>query len=223
MASTVQAELNVSNPSVAPVLGQLAELGDGLAQCTVRSELLAVTADIATPTRKARVLAAVYIVAAGANHGPAILDLAYSGTPGAGHCLINEDGDIEFANADAVTSCEVHYIPIEGELITETIQVTAGGVGTLNNARSAIQLVSFETHAPAATPAAKTMMERGILVGALGAGEAALQFDGTTIASVAAEAAAACTATVVYYAFPGVGTSTQNGFQGRLEAAVDVI
>ncbi|GAF81429.1 unnamed protein product, partial [marine sediment metagenome] len=30
MASTVQAELNVSNPNKVPELGQLAEMGDGL-------------------------------------------------------------------------------------------------------------------------------------------------------------------------------------------------
>ena len=63
---------------------------------------------------------------------------------------------------------------------------------------------------------------RGTLVGALGAGEFAVQFAGTTLAFVAAEAGVACTATVSYYALPGVGDDDVDTFADRLEADYDV-
>lgn len=217
MASTVKAELNKANPNNVADLERLAKLGSGLS-VVPRTEQLAVAAHIATPSQKAKQILSCFIVAAGANQGHAGI-AASETTPAAGNCAINELGNIQFAAADAVTLVEVTYVPIEEDLITEEIPVTLGGVGTLNDGKSCAQIVSATLNAPAATPGAKTAVARGTLVGALGAGEFAVQFDGTTLAFVAAEAGVACTATVVYHAFPSVGNGSETALGDRLDAA----
>jgi hypothetical protein len=219
---TVREGLNRGNPNDLGNLNNLAVMGDGLSQNGPRTEQLVVAAHIATPSRPARTILSCFIVAAGANTGEADISKKETVPPLAGDCAINEDGNIQFAAADAVTACEVTYIPVEGVLIEdEIIPVTAGGVGTLLANRSSVQIVSASLNAPAATPGAKTAVVRGTLVGALGAGEFAVQFAGTTLAFVAAEAGVACTATVSYYALPGVGDAAVDTFGGRLEADYD--
>lgn len=219
MASTVKEELDRANPGNLADLLRLAKLGKALEQTAPRTEAATVTANIATLTRPARTLLSVFITAAGANTGEADISKKETIPPAAGDCAINEDGNLLFAAADVVTACEVTYIPVEGDLITESIPVTAGGVGTFVNSKRCIQIVSASLVAPAATPGAKTPVARGTLVGALAAGECAVQLGGTTIQFVAAEAAAACTATVSYYAFPGVGTGAEDTIGDRVDAA----
>lgn len=214
MASTVQEELNRANPNNLPDLARLAELGDGLAQISARTERVAVAANFATLSRPARAILRAWSRAGGTTG--TLVPVAPETTPGAGQCAIDENGRIECAAADAVTSLEVTYIPLEGALIEETIPVSAAGVGTLNNARSAVLMVSAELFAPAAVPGAKTQRPRGTAVPA--AGQFALQADGETVNFAGADCGADCTATVSYYAFPGVGAGTSDTFGERLEA-----
>lgn len=216
MASTVRAELDKAAPVNAAELQRLAKLGSALA-AGQRSELLTVTSHIASLALPARALLDVYIVAATAGTGQATI-LTKGGTPtSSGDCAIDEDGNVLFLAADAVTSAEITYIPIENDLITETISVTTGGLGTFNNSKSCAQLVSATLNSPAATPGAKGIVARG--TASPGAGTCAVQDDGTTVQFVAGEAGSACTADVVYHAFPGVGTGAQDSLGDRLEAS----
>jgi len=217
MASTVKAELDKANPNNLPDLNRLTKMGKALAVAP-RTELVAVAGDIAVLAQPAKALISVYVVAAGANTGHSTI-VESETAPAAGESAINELGNVAFNAADAVTLIEVTYTPIEEDLFTEDIPVTAGGVGTLNDGRSSAQIVSATLNAPAVTPGAKVAVARGTLVGALAPGGFAVQFDGTTLAFVAAEAGVACTATVVYHAFPGVGTGSETALGDRLDAA----
>jgi hypothetical protein len=216
---TVGTELDVANPNNLPDLVQLAELGKGAALIARTERVTTIAANIATLTFPAQTVLRCIATAAGTPGYK--LPVVNDSTPGAGQCAVNMLGNIEFAAADAVTSCLVTYVPVEGELITETITVTAGGVGTFLNSKECNQIVSATLVAPAVTPGAKVVVDYGTLVGALAAGQCAVQFAGTTIQFVAAEAGVACTATVVYYASPGVGTGSGTPFGERLEAAYD--
>lgn len=216
MASTVKDEIDRANPNYFADVNREAKTGTGLGQCVVRSQQLVVAANLATPDLPAREIIKCHANAAGAPGYMAVA--APETTPAAGNCAVSPLGQIEFAAADAVTECDVDYVPVEGELVTETIPVTAGGVGTFLQAKSCKQIVTATLNAPAATPAAKTVAARGTLVGALAAGQCAVQFAGTTLQFVAAEAGVACTATVSYYAMPHVGTAEQS-FGERLDGA----
>jgi hypothetical protein len=217
MASTVKVELDKANPNNLPDLNRLVKMGKGLA-VVPRVERLAVAAHVATPSQKVSQILGCFIVAAGANQGWAGI-AASETTPAASNCAVDQDGNVEFAAADAVTLVELTYLPIEEDLITEVIPVTAGGLGTFNDGRASRQIVSAALNADATTPGAKTVVARGTVVGALGAGECAVQFDNTTIQFVAAEAGVACTATVSYHAFPGIGLGAETALGDRLDAA----
>lgn len=217
---TVRTELNVANPNTLPENCNRAVLGDGLALLP-RTEIITVAAatDIGTlpATAKAKAILSCYVTDPTAVNycTVALTDAA----PAAGEVAINPLGDIVFNAADNVLECELVYIPVEGELVTETIPVAATGTGTLNNGRSASQLVSATLIAPAATPGDKVVEARGTAVGAVGAAGVCVDFSGVLINFAAAEAAAACTALVSYWALPGVGTGTQLSIGDRLEAA----
>jgi len=219
MSSTVQEELTKRTINNLAELIQRAELGDGLAQCTIRMERLTTpTAHIFTPSVKARQILRCWASAAGSTGDKTVA--VPESTPGAGACAVDPNGNIEFAAADAVTVAEVLYIPVEGETITETIPVTAGGIAVFNNSRQAAQILTATLVAPAATPGAKTPVARGTAAAAVGAGGCSVNDTGLGIEFLPAEAGVACTANVTYIAFPGVGTGTQDGFQARLEAEV---
>lgn len=217
MSSTVKAEMSRANPNQLANMANLSKLGDGLA-LMARTELVTVAANVGPLTIPGMAVLACYVTAGGATGEFTVVDR--NAVPGAGEVAINADGNLAFNAADAVTEAEVVYVPVEGESFTETIPVTAAGVGTLLQTRRAIQLTAATLLAPAATPGAKDLEARGTAVP--GAGGAALQDGGDTVQFVAAEAGAACTATVTYLAFPGQGEGTEDGFGDRLEATVEV-
>jgi hypothetical protein len=218
MADIVKDQMDIANPANLADLQRLAELGKGLA-IMPRMERLAVATNVATPSRPAvNVLACYALVGTTLGHK---LPVATETTPAAGQVAVDLLGRIVFAAADAVTACVVVYVPVEGELISERIQVTAAGVGTMNSSKGVAQMVSASLVAPAVTAGAKTLVARGTLVGGLAAGQYAVQHSGLTLAFVAAEAGVACQADVVYYAVPGVGTGSGTPFGDRLEAAFE--
>jgi len=217
MASTVKDELDKANPNNLPDLMRSAVAGAGFATCIPRTELLAVAANVAVPAVPARQVVRCMASAAG-TPGECTPVLAET-VPIATQCACDPLGQIEFAAADVVTECQVTYMPVEGELITETIPVTAGGVGTFNAGKVCEQIVTAVLNAPAITPGAKVVVARGTAVPA--GGQCAVTFGGLTIQFVPGEATAICTADVVYYALPGVGTAT-GGFGSRLDAAYNV-
>lgn len=213
MASTVKAELDKANPNNLPDLQRLAKVGKALA-ISARTERVAVSSHIALLAQPAKAILSCFAVA-GTSTGYKT-PVATESTPGAGQVAVNNLGNAQFAAADAVTDVEITYIPIEEDLISEVIPVTAGGVGTFVDGKSCAQIVSATLNAPAATPGAKVIVNRGTAVPA--AGQAAVALDGTNIQFVAAEAGAACTANVVYHAFPSVGTGSETSLGDRLDA-----
>lgn len=213
MASTVKRELDKANPNNLPDLLRLAKAGKGLA-IAARTERVAVASHLAELSQPAKAIVSCFAVA-GTSTGYKT-PVATESTPGAGEVAINELGNAEFAAADAVTDCEITYIPIEEDLFTEVIPVTAGGVGTFVDSKSCAQIVSATLNAPAATPGAKTIVARGTAVP--GAGQAAVALDGTNIQFVAAEAGVACTANVTYHAFPSIGDGAETSLGDRLDA-----
>lgn len=217
MASTVKAELDRANPVNLADLARLAELGKGLALIP-RTFNGTVTANVLTlPTAgKAKQILRCWVTAGGSAGNKAVA--AAESTPGAGSCAVDEDGNVVFAAADAVTAAEVTYVPVEGTLITETIPVTAGGVGTLVASKRGSLLVSATLNAPAVAAGAKIIDARGT---ASAAGHASLTTAGTGITFNNADAGSVTTATVSYYAVPGVGTEPE-AFGDRLENSFDL-
>jgi len=216
---TVRTELNKANPNQLAANCQAATLGDGLA-LMARTAVVTVAAatDIgALPaTAKAKAIVSCYV------SDPTALNYMVvaltDAAPAAGEVAITPEGDVIFNAADNVLECELVYIPVEGELITETIPVVAAGTGTLLGGRRASQIVSATLIAPAATPGVKVVEARGTAVGAVGAAGVCVDFSGVDINFAAAEVTAICTALVSYWALPSVGV-TPDGFGDRLAAA----
>lgn len=131
-------------------------------------------------------------------------------TPTTGLVGINQNGDLLFAAADAVTEVEVTYITFEGELVEEVITV-ASNSGTLNNSRRAAILLSatslvgtltggLTNQARAATPTT---------------GQVALGVTGKTVVFAAADAVTQ--ARVSYITYPTLGvTGALNSSAGYL-------
>jgi len=218
MASDVFTELDKANPNNVPDLLRLGKAGSGLHQTVARfhtDTVGTVTANILTlPTgAKARQILRCWVTVGGSTGNKTVA--VAEATPGAGACAVNQNGDIEFAAADAVTQAEVTYIPVEGELVSETIPVTAGGAGTFLRSKRATMLMSASLNAPAAAPGASIIDDRG--TGAA-AGHAQLTVAGTGVEFNAADCTAVCSADVTYYAVPGVGTGVDDDFGARLEA-----
>lgn len=223
MASTVKAELDKANPNILPSAAQAALLGTGLGACVARTfsgTVGTVTANILTlPVgAKARQILRCFVCTTGAAGAGDKVVVAAEATPIAGQCSVTQSGDVEFAAADAALDVEVTYIPVEGELVTETIPVTAGGAGTFLQGKRATMLMTATLNAPGAAPGAKIIDDRGT---ASAAGHAALTVAGTGCVFNAADCTAACTADVTYYAVPGVGVA-EDSFGERLEAAFDI-
>jgi len=215
MASTVKAELDKANPNNVADLFRLAKIGSGLA-VTPRSELVTVASHLGTLSQPAAAILHCYATVGttmGVMHPVASLT-----TPSTTECAVNEAGQVEFAAGDAVTAAEVTYVPIEEDLITETIPVTAGGLGTFNASKSCAQLVSATLNSPASVAGLNTALDRGTLIGVLATTQCAVQFAGTTVQFYATDAGSVCTADVVYHAFPGVGTGSKTALGDRLDA-----
>ena len=217
MASTIKAELDKANPVNTPDLFRLSKVGSGLAvSARYFSDTIAVvTANILTLPATAKGMQIIWCYARAAGAPGEIAVAAAETTPGAGNCARNQIGDVEFAAADAVTEAEVIYIPVEGDLVTETIPVTAGGAGTFNGTKRGLLLMSATLNAPGAAPGVKIVNDRAT---ASAAGNCALTLLGTGVTFNAADCTAACTADVTYYAAPGIGNQ-ENGLGARLDTA----
>lgn len=123
------------------------------------------------------------------------------GVPATTQVSVNSAGNIVFAAADAVTSAEVVYQAVEGDVIEETIQVVAS-VGTLLSGRGAAVLISASVTAGVVLGAV-TPSPRGA---AAATGEARINTVGTGIAFNAAQVVTG-TALVKYVATPGLGSA----------------
>lgn len=121
-------------------------------------------------------------------------------TPTTGLIGINQNGDLLFAAADAVTEVEVTYLTHEGEIREEVITV-ASNSGTLLNSRRAVVLLSATSLAGTLTGALTNVARAATPT----TGQAALGVTGKTVTFAAADAVTS--ALVKYIEYPTLGLS----------------
>lgn len=199
MSRTIKDVLDESNPNKLPSGAQIAKLGTALS-LLVRFIAASVTANVMALASDAKARFGLFAFAtAGGSTG---LKTFVPGAPAAGQFSIDAKGDIIFAGADAVTAAEVSYLPMEGEVFTEDLTVTASAAA-LSSGRGAVLLISAEV-LTGIIPGAKTVTTRAT---APAAGEASIDTLGTSIAFNAADVVAG-TCRVTYIVTPGTGGTT---------------
>jgi hypothetical protein len=201
MSRSVRAVLNESNPSLVAMAEQVLPLGDAMALIP-RTIFSAVTSNVIVLPNIAKARAVLKcFVRAGTLTGY-LTPISSEATPTTGQVGVSQTGDIEFASADAVTSAEVTYEPIEGDVVVETISVVAGtGVGTLLASKNALLLISA-TVLTGTTLGAKIVDDRA--ASAPATGHAKLNLLGQATFAVAD---AVTQASVTYIATPGIGAA----------------
>ena len=213
MSRTLRAVFNESNANKLPSAGLELPLGDALGvlphfvRAAVVSNVLALPSNL----KAARVVNCYSV--AGTLTGP--LTPTNIAVPTTGLVGTSASGDILFAPADAVTFAEVTYIPFEGPVISDLVQVAAS-VGTLLQGRGAQKILSVTVNTGLVL-GAKTVDVRGTAGPA--AGHAASQNDPTLVNFNATDVVTG-TATITYVAQPGMGT-TPISVGAQLEALVD--
>lgn len=209
MARTIKDVLNESNPNKLPSGAQIAKLGSALSLEPVFLDS-AVSSDtiVLSNAAKARIGVAAFASAGGATGALSPV----SGAPAAGQFSISPTGDFLFAAADAITQAEVSYLPVEGELITESVNVV-GSSAALPSGRKAVLLIAASITVGIAT-GAKTVVARD---SAPAAGEAAINAAGTAIAFNAADVVAG-SCELTYIITPGSGGTTSLASRLALQA-----
>lgn len=197
MARSILDVLNESNPNKLPSAAQIAKLGSALGlEAAFLDSAVSANAIVLPNAAKALVGIAAFASVAGATGAKTFVS---GGAPVAGEFSVSATGDIVFAAADAVTQAEVSYMPIEGEVITESVSVAASSAA-LPSGRKACLLLSATLDAGIA-PGPKTVMARGA---APAAGEAAISASGLAVAFNAADVVAG-SCTLTYIVTPGSG------------------
>lgn len=197
MARTIKDVLNESNPNKLPSGAQIAQLGSALALEPIFIDSAVSANAIALPNASKAKLGLAAFASAGGATGP--LAFVAGGAPVAGEFSVSAAGDLVFAAADAVTRAEVSYLPFEGEIITETVNVAASAAA-LPSGRKTSLLIAASVVTGIAT-GAKSVMARG---SAPAAGEAAINAAGSSIVFNAADVVAG-SALLTYVITPGSG------------------
>lgn len=212
MTRSLRAALDEANPNKTDAALHAVLVGSGLA-LVPRYVRGAVAADRFVLPDGSRAIAALYVFAlSGGAPGLLIVDGVFAGTPpAAGHVMVDLDGALVFAAADAHTAVEAVIVAVEGDIFSETI-LTPADIGTLLGARAAIFVLSCSARA-AGVDVPVVQIERG---GAPAAGEFALSALGTTVVFAAADNIDDCT--VRYIAAPGVPAGQRPSFGARLDA-----
>lgn len=192
MSRTLSAALDAANPNNLPDAMRLLPAGKalGLLPRTVR---VAVVANVAVLPEGAKAAAVLDVfVSAGGVDGQFTV-VAPNATPLTTECAINEDGDVLFLGADAVTEAEITYVAAEGDVFTDTMTVTAGAGSFSSGRHGRVILSAFNT--TSGSPVALTVIARG---GAAGVGQVNINTAGDgCVFNVAVTSA-----TVTYVAFP---------------------
>lgn len=212
MSRSVDTVLDEANPNKLPSAMQLTEAGKAFRSNSAHIAQGAVAANVLALPENARAagLLSVYSRVGGVTGYFGFAER--ESTPGAGNAAVDPIGNVEFAAADAVTNAEVVYLPAEGDIIEDSIQVPASGIGAFLQAREGVILLTA-TLVTGVVLGAKTVVTRG---SAPGAGEAALSDLGQPIFLAADVGAGGGTATVRYVARPGVGTGVDVDLLARL-------
>lgn len=197
MSRSLKTILNEANANKLPSAAQQANLGSmlGLVARTIRA---AVSSHKIVLPDDAK---AVAVVAAFSTAG--VLTGALSPTFGAvttGLVGVNNTGDILFATADAVTSADVVYLAMEGQVFEDYVPVVANSAAPLAD-RNISRLLEAESLTGTLT-GALTVIARG---GTVATGQAAASLTGAAVSFFAANAVT--TARIKYIAMPGVGTA----------------
>lgn len=202
--STLHDSLNTANPTSLPSGAQVAKLGDALAitPAFARGATSSGNTLLVLPTnaKAIRILSAFAI--AGGVTGYLVPDEGEA-APATGHCSVSPSGDILLRGADAITSIEVTYMPCEGAIVTETINVAAS-VGTLLSGKAARKLLSATVVTGVIAGAVGTIDARSAAAPA--AGHCSLSLNGLTVNFNAAQVVNG-TVSVTYIATPGIGAA----------------
>lgn len=159
-----------------------------------------VTSNImALPTPAASLLK-VYAMT-GTTAGATLTIVADGATLATGECKVNAAGNVAFFATDAITSAYAYYLPEQGDLVSEQINV-ASSSATLAGSCRAIRLVSCTVDNGLVT-GSKTILLQGATPSAgqvaLGAGNSTVTFNATDVVTG--------TATITYLQMPGYGTA----------------
>lgn len=217
MSRSVETILNEFNPNKGPSGAQLVSIGKALRTNSPQFATGVPVADVLVlPDGEKAMLAVSGFALTGGTAGP--LDAADLGTvPAITTVGVDGKGDLVFAAADAVTLAEVTYIPAEGDVIEEEIDVSAAGVAAFLQGRRGVLLLEA-TLLTGTTPGAKTIDFRGV---APAVTEAALTDAGQPAFNGVDVGAVPVRATVKYVAAPGVGTGVADSLVDRLSADAD--
>ena len=208
MPRTVLAAFNEANPNKVADLQRLFPMGEAM-RVIPKYFRGTVSANVLTLPEEAK---AVQILRANSLAGTLagnMIPQAPGVTPTTGQSAVNLLGNIAFAGADVVTSAEVWYVPLEGQIFEESVVVTSN-VGALPFTKAAVQLISVTATAGAA-PGAKTILARAA---APSAGQASLTALGTAVTFNGTDAITR--ALVRYVAAPGVGVSARPSLLSQL-------
>lgn len=193
MTRSALAALNEANPNKLPTLLQTLPLGQ-LANLAAKSIKAAVASNVIVLPNEAK---AKWILSAFATAGTVtgfMTSVQSSATLATTQVKVDAKGDIAFFATDAVTAAEVTYIAVEGDVVTETVVVTAG-TGVANSLLiDAAQLIAATVTAGTSL-GAKTVVARA--ASAPSAGNVNLDLDSKVIRFAVADAVTAATVTYV--------------------------
>lgn len=140
MSRSLKTVLDEANPNRLPSALQLLPIGIALG-IIARSVRVPVVSNVAVLPESARGRALLNVfVSAGTVNGQFGV-LAPNATPTTTNAALNAVGNVAFFATNAVTEAEITYIPIEGEIVEETLTV-ASNVGLLQSGRKALLLLS---------------------------------------------------------------------------------
>lgn len=157
MARTLKTVLNEANPNRLPSALQAVPVGNALATIT-RTVRVAVSGNVAVLPEEARARALLNVyVSAGTVSGQFGV-LVPNATPTTTNAAINAVGNVAFFATDAVTEAEITYVPVEGDIVEDTL-VVASNVGVLHSGRNALVILeAFNT--TSGSPVALTVLAR---------------------------------------------------------------
>ena len=212
MARALKVVLDESNPNKVAAGFQLAKAGTVLEKNAPQTVSGAVVSDVLVLPEGAK---AAQIISAFGTVGTVtgyFTPVDQESTPATTQVAVNATGDILFLTADAVTAAEVTYIPIEGSVVEDIVNVAASAAVLLAS-RSGRILLEAEV-LTGATPGVKTINARDATPGG---GTANLNLLGTGVDFNAADVVAG-TARIKYIALPGVGSGADDSLLNRLAA-----
>ena len=214
MSRSLRAILNEGNPNKVPAAVNSLNGGTALALLPRSVQGAPVAAAGITPVANSDVLVLpenakaravlVAFAAAGVTTGY-LTPVAGDGAPATTNVGVSPNGDILFDNAtDDVTDAEVMYLPIEGPVVEDFVDVAASSA-TLLRGNRAVVLLEVEV-LTGASPGAVLADERG---NTPASGEAALNDTGLTVDFNAAQVVGG-TARIRYIAQPGIGSAARS-------------